>query len=120
MKQEQPAIGYDQFFPLPPEERRKIFNEISAANRALLMKTHVERWLDANHSRLTQDQLAVVEEIICFITPEKYQEDRDYEKVIQALEKLLKKAEAVFSREELIQFTTLPGGQCAVRQAKKH
>ena len=78
MKQEQTAIGYDQFLPLLPDERCKIFNEISAENRALLMKTHAERWLNANYSRLTQDQFAVVEEIICFITPEKYQEDRDY------------------------------------------
>lgn len=119
MIQEQPTINYDQFSLLPPEERRKIFNDISADNRALLMKTHVDSWLAANQSRLTQEQLTVVEEMIRFITPEKYQEDRPYEKIIQELEKLLKKAEAVFPREDIIQMTFLSGGQCASRRTER-
>lgn len=47
MNQEQTSIGYDEFMPQPLKERLKIFNEVSAENRALLIKTHVERWLAA-------------------------------------------------------------------------
>ena len=103
MNQEQPTIGYDQFMPQPLQDRRRIFNEISAENRALLIKTHVERWLAANRPRLTSEQIAVLEEIIAYITPERYQAERDMEKIHQEAEALRQKAETVFSREDVRQ-----------------
>ena len=117
MNQKQLTIGYDEYMALSLEERNVIFGEISVENCALLMKTHVERWLAANYPRLTQEQVAVIKEIIRSITPESYQAKRDYVKVIQEAERLREKAEAVFSRKELIQFTTLSGGQCASRRS---
>ncbi len=86
MDQEQLTIGYEQFMPQPFRERLKIFNEISAENRALLVKTYVERWLAANRHRLTQEQVAVIEEIIPSISPEKYRAERDEEKVLREIE----------------------------------
>jgi hypothetical protein len=106
MNQEQPIISYDRFMPKPLEERIRIFNDVSAENRAELMKTHIERWLAANRRRLTGEQVAVVEEIIPFITPEKYRADRDAEKVVREVEVWQEKAEAVFSREELRQMVS--------------
>jgi hypothetical protein len=103
MNQEQMTIGYDQFMPQPLEDRRKIFNEISAENRALLIKTHVERWMAANRPRLTGEQIAILEEIILCITPERYQAERDMEKIHQEAEALRQKAETVFSREDVRQ-----------------
>lgn len=103
MNQKQTVVGYDQFMPQPIEERLKLFSEISAENRASIMKTHVERWLAANRPRLTSEQTAVVEEVIRFISPELYREDRDFEKGAQEVEALQEKAEAVFSHEEVRQ-----------------
>lgn len=103
MNQGQPTIGYDQFMPQPLQERLRLFNEMSAENRALIMKTHVERWLAANRPRLTDEQVAVVEEMFRIITPESYQEERDFEKIHQEAERLRAKAEAVFSREDVVQ-----------------
>lgn len=103
MNQEQPVIGYDEFMPRPLEERLRIFGEISAENRALLIKTHVERWLAAHRPRLTHEQVAVVEEIIPRIRPEWYQAARGAENVVPEAEALRQKAEAVFSREDVIQ-----------------
>lgn len=103
MSQEQPTIGYDQFMPQSLQERIRIFNEVSAENRAMLIKTHVERWLATNRPRLTDEQVAIVEEIIPFITPELYQAERDFEKIDQEAEALRRKAEAVFSREDVMQ-----------------
>ncbi len=119
MNQEQQTISYDEYMSLPLEERNKIFGEISVENYALLMKTHVERWLAANHPRLTQEQVAVIDEIIRSIKPESYQALRKYVKVTQEAERLHEKAAAVFSREEVMQFMSLSGGQCATRQPKK-
>jgi hypothetical protein len=104
MNQEQPTIGYDQFMPQPLQERLRIFNQISAENRALLIKTHVERWLKLNRPRLIHEQVAVVEEIIRSISPEWYKiEERPVEQVTQEAETLRRKAEAVFSSEDVIQ-----------------
>jgi hypothetical protein len=104
---QQQTIGYDQFMPRPLDERIRLFNEISAENRAELVKTHVERWLAANRSRLTDEQVAVVEEVARFILPERYKvAERDFEKIAQEIEALQRKAEGVFSREELRQIVS--------------
>lgn len=91
--------------PYPRQERIRIFNEVSAENRALLIKTHIERWLAANRSRLMPEQIAVIEEIIPFIRPEWYQPDRDREKYEREAEGLCLKLETVFSREEVMQIS---------------
>lgn len=103
MTPEQPTVSYDQFMPQPRERRIRIFNEISAENRALLIKTHVERWLAANRPRLTSEQVAVLEEIGRCISPEWYREGRDYENVRREVEGLRERAEAVLPIEDVVQ-----------------
>lgn len=106
MNQEQPAIGYDQFFLEPVKERVKIFNAISAENRAFLVKTHAGRWLAANRSRLNHEQVTVVEEMIRSISPEWYKTGRVFEEIEQEVEALRQKAEVVLSREDVLQLAT--------------
>ncbi len=106
MNQGQPTIDYDQFWPKSHQERLSIFNEVSAENRALLVKTHVERWLAANRLRLSREQVAVIEEIIGFISPELYEEHRDFEKIARQVEALREKAEAILSPEDIIQVSS--------------
>lgn len=120
MSQEQPMISYDEFMPQPFQERLKIFNNISAENRALLIKTHVERWLAANRPRLTQEQIALVEEMIPYLTPERYQAERDMEKIAQEAEALRRKAEAVFSREDVMQIMSNRADYVPPVEAKKN
>jgi hypothetical protein len=103
MNRKQQAIGYDEFFVKPQNERINTFNEISAENRALLIKSHVEQWLAVNRPRLTDKQVAVLEEIISGIIPDFYQANRDMEKMHLEAERLRLKAETVFSREDVRQ-----------------
>lgn len=103
MNQEQSTISYDEFFPKSLQERLSIFNEISAENRALLVKTHAERWLAANRSRLSNEQIAIVEEIIRSITLEWYKKESIFEKIEQQVEALRQKAEAVLTLEDVKQ-----------------
>ncbi|HMS40427.1 MAG TPA: hypothetical protein PKE69_09390 [Pyrinomonadaceae bacterium] len=114
MTQDEITIGYDEYMSLPREKRNIVFGEISVENCALIMKTHVERWLEANRLRLNQEQVIVIEEFISSIMPESYQAKRDYLKVKQKAEKLYAKAEAVFPQEDIIQFAFLSGGQCGI------
>ena len=104
MTHHQPTISYDEFMPRPREEQVGIFNKISAENRALLIITHVGRWLALNRPRLSREQIAVVEEIVGFISPEWYDvERRDFEKMAPEMEALRMKAEAVLAPEDVRQ-----------------
>lgn len=104
MTHHQPTISYDEFMPRPREERIGIFNKISAENRALLVVTHVGRWLSINRPRLSREQIAVVQEIVGSISPAWYDvERRDFEKIAPQIEALQAKAEAVLSPEDVIQ-----------------
>ncbi len=106
MNQERPSITYDQFFLKPVKERIKIFNEISAENRAFLMETQARRWLAANRSRLTDKQVAVVEELIRSISPEWYKKRDDFMEIDPKVETLVKKLETVLSREDVRNLAT--------------
>lgn len=104
MNQEQLEVNYDQFFLISVNERWDIFNEISAENRAFLVKTHAERWLAVNRSRLADEQVYVVEELIQSISPEWYKTRLDFsEEIHPEAEVLVNKVEAVLSREDVIQ-----------------
>jgi len=107
MSQEQLEVNYDQFYLTPVKERIKIFNKISAENRAFLVKTHAERWLTGNRSRLTHEQSSAVEEMIHSISPEWYKTRHDFsEEINRETEVLINKVEAVLSREDVLQLAT--------------
>jgi uncharacterized heparinase superfamily protein len=104
MNQEQETIGYDTFFLKPVKERRKLFTEISAENRAFIVKNHAERWLAVNRSRLTNEQVSVIEELIQAISPEWYKTRDDFsEEIHPEAEILVNKVEAVLSHEDMLQ-----------------
>ncbi len=107
MSQEQLKVNYDQFYFKPVKERIKIFNTISAENRAFLVKNQAERWLAANCSRLTHEQESVVEEFIQAISPEWYKTRPDFsEEIDPKVEKLLNKVKTVLPREDVLQLAT--------------
>lgn len=107
MNQEQITIGYDEFMPQPFKDRHKIFNEISAENRAFLMRTHVERWLAANRSQINSEQIAFLEKVISQIRTELYEEDRNQAEVEREGEAVSREIETIFSKDEMRQIVTL-------------
>jgi hypothetical protein len=106
MSQGQSTIDYEQFFLKPVKERIKILNEISAENRAFLFKTQAERWLSTNRSRLTHEQVAVVEELIQSISPKWYENKLNFDDIEPEAEALVKKIEATLSRQDVMELTT--------------
>ena len=68
---------YDDFMKLSVHQRHARFETISAENKAMIVRTHAERWLHDNRRRLTASEAEVFEEIIAFITPDLYRERRD-------------------------------------------
>lgn len=68
---------YADFMRLDLDQRRERFVSLSPEHRSLVVRTHAERWLDGNRARLTADEVGLFEELIGFITPERYQRPRD-------------------------------------------
>lgn len=106
MNKKKDEIYYDEFMPLPLEKRLEIFNEISAENRAVLVRTQVERWLETNRSKLNQAQISILDETIKYITPDKYEFGRDQKKVEQETTEFFKEVKQLFSKDDMRQFLT--------------
>ena len=70
--QQSTAAQYDEFMRLPANERPAHFASIDARDKAVIVRTHAERWLAKNRARLDPSQVRVFQEAIAFITPELY------------------------------------------------
>lgn len=96
------SIDYDTFGKLGVQARIKAFNEASAENKAELVKTQARRWLDKNRSRLTPEQIAVLEENIAFISPALYRFPRK-EVDQKAVLELQTRTTALLSEDDMFQ-----------------
>lgn len=66
------VVTYDDFMKISADQRRGRFDALSAENKSLILRTHAERWLARNRARLTASEVGVFQEMINFITPERY------------------------------------------------
>ena len=80
-------VAYDDFMKINPSERHARFASLNSDNKAVIVRTHGERWLARNRTRLSKTEIAVLEEIIRFITPDRYAKRREagIDKAEQAL-----------------------------------
>jgi hypothetical protein len=102
------TIGYDEFMVKPVSDRIEVFNEISPENRAMLVRTHLDRWIRQNRARLTAEQLAAMEANLAFITADKYRTPR--QAGLEAERQKLEETNArLFSHEEMRQALTIHG-----------
>ena len=60
---QQSTLTYEQFAALSPQQRYEQFRELTDANKAVLAREHVNRWLAQNRWRLSRSQIAIVEEL---------------------------------------------------------
>jgi hypothetical protein len=54
------------------DARRALFASLTTENKCLVVQTHAERWLATNRARLSKTEIAVFDEMIGFITPDRY------------------------------------------------
>jgi hypothetical protein len=64
----QSAVDYDTFMKQDTQSRIKIFNEITPENRADLVRTQIQRWMEKNKTRLTTKQMNMMNENLAFVT----------------------------------------------------
>jgi hypothetical protein len=63
---------YDDFMKLSAQQRRMRFSAISTENREIIIQTHVRRWFEDNRGRLSDNEVAVFEEIVAFISSDHF------------------------------------------------
>ena len=108
-----PPVPYDEFFALADrDDRIRVFNEITAENRATLVRTHLERWLSRNRGRLSAEQVAMMEENIRFVGPELYSLPKKPEVQAKALD-LAERTRKLFGPMDVAQALTIQGDRIA-------
>jgi hypothetical protein len=101
-------IEYDAFCTLDLKSKQKVFGEIKPENRANLVRTQAQRWLDKNRARLTPEQVKVMEENIAFVKADLYKFPRD--EVDLALAKNLEQRTLkLMTREDITEALTVFG-----------
>ena len=102
------AVDYDTFMKLDVQGRIRTFNEVTAESRAELVQTQIKRWTEKNKARLSAEQLKMIEEILAFVTADRYRQQ-----MTEAERALMKDLEtrtaALFSREDMMQMMTING-----------
>jgi len=104
-------IDYETYYKLPDAEAKQAaFRATTAESRGTLIKTQLERWRDANQSRLDEKQKAVLAELIQSITPDTYAEGPQGEAARIKSRAIIARFEALFSQADLMAMQ--PGAAC--------
>jgi hypothetical protein len=86
------GTSYQEFMQLALQQRTARFAALSPENRALIVRTHAEQWLERNRGRLSTGQVDLVHRAIGFLTPTLYRtpDDPELVKKSKALESELR------------------------------
>ena len=109
------AISYETFCQQDEGEKKKVFRAAAPEIKAVLARTQIERWRDANRPRLTPDQLDVIRELLAVSTAETFALSRQDQRV--RLSSVEARAGAAFSGRELDAMA--PTGPCLPKKASK-
>ena len=101
-------IEYDVFCTMDVKNKQKVFGEISPENRAELVRTQIRRWLDKNRSRLSAEQIKIMEENIAIVKADLYKFPRNEVELAKA-KSLEQRTLAVMTREDMAEALTIFG-----------
>jgi hypothetical protein len=62
------SVDYDSFMQQDLQGRIRTFNQVTPENRAELVQTQIKRWVEQNRTRLTPEQLKVMDENLAYVT----------------------------------------------------
>lgn len=102
------AVDYDTFMQQDVNGRISTFNAVSPENKADLVRTHLQRWTDANRARLSPEQLAHLQDALMFVTSDLYRQPKPADVTARAKD-LESRSAALFTREDVMQAMTIYG-----------
>jgi hypothetical protein len=101
-------VEYDEFCKLDVAAKNRLFAAIPPENRAELIRTQIQRWLEKNRARLSPEQVKVIDENIAFIKADLYKFPRREEDLGKARE-LEQRTLALMTREDMTEAFTIFG-----------
>jgi MinD-like ATPase involved in chromosome partitioning or flagellar assembly len=102
------VVDYDTFMQQDVQSRIRVFNQVSPENRAELVQTQIKRWVEKNRTRLTPEQLKVMDENLAFVVADRYRQAMNEEQRAKAKE-LEARTAALFSPEDMREALTING-----------
>jgi pimeloyl-ACP methyl ester carboxylesterase len=90
---------------LSRQEQVALFNRTTYESRAAIVRTHAERWLEANRGRLSSAQTAYLTETISFLTAGLYDPAHREENAVLR-DEMIARGYRLFEREELMRALT--------------
>lgn len=103
---QQPPAGkpmaYEAYCQMERTEKRTAFKSLPAEQRAQLMRTHLERWRDANKAKLNEAQLTLIKEMAAATSPAMFGGGTEAEqaKARELIEALETRADSLFTNDQ--------------------
>jgi hypothetical protein len=85
---------------------RRQFAQLSPENKALIVRTQIERWITANRARLSPAQLRVMQEMAAVVSPDLYGPNRT-EGTLTRVQEIEKRAISLLGKEDVGRAATL-------------
>lgn len=104
----QEDITYDELMMTGCGEKRTIFEDLSPEKRSSLLKTHIQRFIENNRTKLGEEQLDVILEGLAQVIPDVYVRPRTGSE-LAAFREFDRRAKASFTEEERRDIFTLEG-----------
>ncbi|MBI4468646.1 MAG: hypothetical protein HY650_04910 [Acidobacteria bacterium] len=104
----QEEITYDELMIAGCGDKRTLFEELSPEKRSDLLRTHIQRFIDNNRTKLGEEQLDVIIEGLAQVKPDVYVRPRTGAE-LTAFREFDRRAKASFSDEERRDIFTLEG-----------
>ena len=102
-----PTVDYDTLMQQQDKAAiRRQFAQLSPENKALIVRTQIERWISANRARFSPAQLQVMQEMAAVVSPDLYSPNRT-EATLARVQELEKRAIALLSKEDVGRAATL-------------
>ena len=102
-----PTVDYDTLMQQQDKAAiRRQFAQLSPENKALIVRTQIERWITANRARLSPAQLQVMQEMAAVVSPALYSPDRT-EATLARVQELEKRAISLLGKEDVGRAATL-------------
>jgi hypothetical protein len=111
MAQSQPKpIDYESLCKLDKSGPRRVaWMSTTPASKAETVKIQVERWRDANRSRLNSRQLANLDEVLASITPATYSEGKEAELARNKAQRVTRVTAELFTPDEMRGMSVVDG-----------
>lgn len=112
--------NYIKISSLPIDGRRKLFNDLSAEDKANLFKLHLTLQF-IKHPNLTNDQKDIILDSISITVPDAYDKSKDRKTTSDFAQSIQARAETIFSRQEALKiFASLGGNQEDIVMLQKY